>query len=76
MSDQQFSYRGAITGPRWGSFPLYLRKECFIRKLKLNIGVQKHFIRETVLFEITGDKNQVESLVAQIGIDVGLYNEA
>lgn len=45
--------------PRWAKFPSFLRELCFRLNLKLDIDVDKGFIRETTYFTVEGTENEL-----------------
>lgn len=61
INQMNSTYRNVITGPRWAKFPTAIRSAAFEAGLDLKMDVEKHLIRETVRFEVSGPSNIVEA---------------
>jgi hypothetical protein len=69
------TWKNSIEGPRWASFPTFLRDECWMRDLDLRIEVEKGWIRETVRFEIKGPKPEVDRFRQEVERAIEAYNK-
>ena len=70
---------GTITsyfeGPRWAAFPSYIKTTCHMLGLKLDMEVDKGFLRETVRFKVVGPESALRQFNAQLEADVTDYNK-
>lgn len=53
------TFRDLIEGPRWAGISGFIKDTAFLFGLKLNIDVDKGWLRETVRFEVEGGENAV-----------------
>ena len=53
------TYRDIITGPRWAGISTFIKDAAFGYGLKLNLDVDKGWLRETNRFEVDGEDGAV-----------------
>jgi hypothetical protein len=53
------TYRDIVTGPRWAGISTFVKDAAFGRGLKLDIDIDKGWLRETVRLEVAGDDDSV-----------------
>lgn len=70
----KYSFKSTITGLKCTNFPSYLRDVAFLNNLKLEIDVEKHWIRETTRFKLIGDKDVLEKVIKEIYRDIKNFN--
>ncbi len=75
MVEDQFSFKGVVEAPRFARFPTFLRDMCFQEGLDLRIEVEKHWVRETVRYEVSGPRMTAIRCMALIEAGLDEWNE-
>ena len=66
--------KGFAQGPRWASFPTFLKNECFLLDLKCKIEVEKGFLKETVRWTVEGPEDKVDQLKDNVTAAIEQWN--
>ncbi len=74
MSDEP-TFAGYIEAPRWAGFPAFMRNECWLRGLKLEMEVEKGWLRESVRYRVKGNADDLSKLVGDIRDAIKRYNK-
>lgn len=64
-----------VEAPRWAKFPDFLKNYCFIKGLELELDIDKHFIRETIRFKISGSESELQRVKKVIEESIEEYNQ-
>lgn len=75
MAERIGTLKSYVEGPRWASFPEFLKNACFMYDLKIvQMDIDKGFIRETVRFEVSGTESNLNRLKNAIEAGIEEYN--
>jgi len=76
MNTEQVKAKWTFEGPRWAGFDSYLREANFYNDdIEITFQVNKGWLRNTYLVEITGPHYMVENVIKQFQRDVENYND-